>query len=282
LSAEDPLLCAQWNKAERELCVHIMGTIQLEILQSMILERYNIRISFGKPSVIYKETITKPAMGHVDYTMPKPCWAIMDFELTPAPKGSGVHFESAVRDDQIFYRYQSQVRQAIPDALRQGMFGWEVTDLNIRLVAGNHHTVHTHPLDFIVATPMGIMDGLRKAEPILLEPMLSVSVSVPEELGNRIIRDFMQMRGEYDTPVIRDGRFLLEGLLPAATSLEYPVELAAFSSGRGMISMHVSGYRPCPPELGATANRRGVNPLDKAKFILWIRGALENGTDSYI
>jgi len=276
LSAEDPALDVAWIKQERELCVNIMGVIQLEILGSLLKERYNIDASFGAPSVIYKETLKQKGVGFIDYTMPKPCWAILKFEMEPLPRGSGVVFETDVRDDKIFYRYQNQVRQAIPDSLEQGMFGWEVTDIKIRLVDGSHHTVHTHPLDFVVATPMGIMNGLARNGTVLLEPMVKVRLSVPEELSGKVIRDFLDMRGSYDNPAIADGKFTLEGRLPVATSLDYPQRLGAMSGGRGVISMNFDGYEECPSELGKTAKRRGINPLDTAKYILWIRGALAN------
>jgi len=276
LSAEDPALNVEWVKQERELCVSIMGVIQLEILGSLLMERYGMEATFGPPSVIYKETLKQKGYGFADYTMPKPCWAILKFEMEPLPRGSGVVFETDVRDDKIFYRYQNQVRQAIPESLEQGMYGWEVTDVKIRLVDGSHHTVHTHPLDFVVATPMGIMDGLARNGTVLLEPMVRVRLSVPEDLGSKVIRDFLDMRGTYDSPVIADGRFTLEGRLPVATSLDYPQRLGAMSGGRGVISMRFDGYEPCPAELGKTAKRRGINPLDTAKYILWIRGALAN------
>ncbi len=277
LSVEDPALCVEWIPTERELCINIMGMIQLEILESLLTERYDLTATFGKPSIIYKETLKASGFGFVDYTMPKPCWAILKFEMEPLPRGTGVIFESEVRDDKIFYRYQNQVRQAIPDALKQGMFGWEVTDVRIRLVDGEHHIEHTHPLDFIVATPMGVMDGLNRIGTVLLEPMVRVRIVVPEDLGSKVIRDVLDMRGSYESPIIADGRFTLEGRLPAATSIEYPKTLGAMSSGRGVISMTFDGYEPCPAELGATAKRRGINPLDKSKYILWVRGAL---TDS--
>ena len=80
--------------------------------------------TFGPPRVIYKETLKQKGYGFADYTMPKPCWAILKFEMEPLPIGSGVVFETDVRDDTIFYRYQNQVKQAIPESLEQGMYGW--------------------------------------------------------------------------------------------------------------------------------------------------------------
>ncbi len=274
LSDEDPMLGVEWEPTERELCVNIMGKIQLEILTSLLKDRYDLDVTFDAPTVIYKETISTAGYGFVDYTMPKPCWAVMKFYMEPLPRGSGYTFTSNVRDDMIFYRYQNQVKQAIPDALKQGMYGWEVTDIAITLVDGNHHTVHTHPLDFIVATPMGIMDGLNNIGTTLLEPVLNVRIAVPEDMSGRIIGDFITMRGELDSPVIQKGMFTAEGRLPVATSLDYPSELKIMTGGRGFMSASFGGYTECPIELGKTTKYRGVNPLDTAKYILYIRGAI--------
>ncbi|NLD88444.1 MAG: TetM/TetW/TetO/TetS family tetracycline resistance ribosomal protection protein [Clostridiales bacterium] len=277
LSDEDPMLGVEWEPTERELCVNIMGRIQLEIIGSLLRDRYDLEVIFGPPSVIYKETISSSGYGYADYTMPKPCWAVIELKMEPRPRGSGVIFESTVRDDRIYYRYQHQVRQAIPDALKQGMYGWEVTDIAITLVGGSHHTVHTHPLDFIVATPMGIMDGLSRIGTTLLEPMLKVRVTVPEELSGRVIGDFIAMRGELDSPVIKAGTFVAEGILPVATSLNYSQELKIASAGQGFMTASQASYRECPIEMGNTTRRRGINPLDTAKYILWVRGAITEG-----
>ena len=104
----------------------------------------------------------KEAVGFYAYTMPKPCWAVLKFLITPLPRGSGVQYESIVPVRDIMERYQHQVEQALPTALRQGMLGWQVDDVKITLMGGEHHLIHTHPLDFIVCTPIALMDGLRR------------------------------------------------------------------------------------------------------------------------
>lgn len=274
LSDEDPLLDLQWLKEERELHIKIMGVIQLEVLTSLLKSRFNLQVSFGKPSVIYKETPTQAGEGFVAYTMPKPCWAILRFKIEPGERGSGITYASTVREERILARYQNQVEKTIPEALKQGLYGWEVTDLNITLVDGEHHVMHTHPLDFVVATPMALMNGLVNTGTTLLEPMQRFRISVPEEVGSKVLGDILQMRGAFDSPTITRGVFTVEGNVPVATSLEYPIKLGAVSSGRGVLTTQFAGYRECPLELGATTPRRGINPLDQAKYILNIRKAL--------
>jgi len=277
LSAEDPLLQVRYAKALNELQLHVMGTIQLEIIQELLDTRFNMKVTFSKPAVIYKETIAKAASGFVAYTMPKPCWAIMRFEIEPAPRGSGVTFKSTVPVRDILLRYQHQVEQALPLALHQGRLGWQVTDVNITLVDGNHHQFHTHPLDFIVATPWGIQDGLQRGGSTLLEPILETRFLLPPDCVGRVMSDVALMRGEVTHTETDEDRVLMTALIPVATSVDYAATLASATSGRGSMSVKLHGYRDCPLELGATAARRSVDPLDTSKYILAARSALEGG-----
>lgn len=277
LSAEDPLLQVRYAKALNELQLHVMGTIQLEIIQELLDARFGMKARFSKPAVIYRETIAKAASGFVAYTMPKPCWAIMRFEIEPAPRGSGVTFRSTVPVRDILARYQHQVEQALPLALRQGRLGWQVTDVNITLVEGNYHQFHTHPLDFIVATPWGIQDGLARGGSTLLEPILEVRFLLPPDCVGRVMSDVALMRGEVIETQTDADRVLMTALIPVATSVDYAATLASVTSGRGSMSVGLHGYRDCPLELGATSPRRSVDPLDTSKYILAARSALEGG-----
>jgi ribosomal protection tetracycline resistance protein len=171
--------------------------------------------------------------------------------------------------------YQRQVEQTIPLALKQGRLGWEVTDVNIKLVDGGHHLVHTHPLDFIVATPMGIQDGLQRGGSTLLEPILSARFILPSEHVGRVMKDVIAMRGEVVDTVYDGDRVILNALLPVQSSLDYSITLAMFTSDRGAMSVKLHGYRDCPIELGKTAKRRSIDPLDTSKYILAVRGAMD-------
>jgi ribosomal protection tetracycline resistance protein len=274
LTAEDPLLHMVWASDERELIIHITGMIQLEVLQFIYENRFKLAVTFGRPTVIYKETPAAAGYGFVSYTMPKPCWAVMKLFIEPLPRGAGVEFISTVRAEKIAERYQQHIRQTLPTALKQGPKGWETTDLRLTLVDGEDHIFHTHPLDFIVATPMAVLGGLVNTDTVLLEPMLTFSLQTPTDLGGKIIGEILRMRGTYDSPVITDSGFHMEGRIPLAESMDFPQRLAAISGGRGIWAARFCGYEPCPPGLGETQRYRGVSPLDKAKYILHIRGAL--------
>lgn len=275
LEEEDPLLKLQVVKEKKELNIQVMGMIQLEIIETILRDRFNIEGNFGRPSVIYKETPKSSGYGFAAYTMPKPCWAIVRFYIEPLGRGEGVIYESRVRTEDIKLRYQREIEKQLPKALEEGVYGWEVMDLKITLVEGEDHVMHSNPGDFLIATSMGIMDGLSSIGTTLLEPMINYRISVPEDIGGKVLGDMVQMRGTFDSPTIINGKFTVEGEVPVSTSLEYPVRLGILSSGRGVISTKFSGYKECPIELGAVKERQGVNPLDRAKFILYMRNALD-------
>ena len=275
LSLEDPLLQARYVETTGEMLLQIMGRVQLEILQETLETRFGLKVSFGDPTVIYRETIRQQATGFVAYTMPKPCWAVLEFDLEPGPRGSGVTFSSVVPGKEIMPRYQHQVEQALPLALSQGRLGWQATDLKITLIGGNHHLIHTHPLDFIVATPMAIQDGLRRGGSVLLEPVLEIRFVVPSDCAGRVMSDVVEMRGEIRDTAADEDTVTLKALVPAATSIDYSIAFASATHGKGSMSATLHGYQECPLELGKTAPRRGVDPLDMSKYILAARSALD-------
>ena len=275
LSDEDPLLDCKWEKSEREIIISITGQMQMEIISSLLKQRYNLSASFSEPSVIYKETPRSSGFGHEHYTMPKPCWAIVRLNFEPLARGSGVVYDGGkVPNNTCFYRYQEHIRRSFFANIAQGPLGWAVTDFKATLEYAEHHTIHTHPLDFFVATPMAIMNGLTNIGTTLLEPFLKVRISASAEYLGKIIGDITMMRGEFDTPVMIGDSFTVEAFLPVATSLDYPVRLATLTHGKGLFFSSFDGYRECPLELGKTAKRRGPNPLDRAKWILYARGAM--------
>lgn len=276
LSAEDPLLDAEWVSGERALHIRVTGLIQLEVLQTTLLQRFDLSCTFSSPVVLYRETPTQAGTGFVAYTMPKPCWAVLRFYLEPLPPGSGVIYENRVTDhDAILPRYQAQTAKAIAGSLRQGPLGWPVTDLRITLLEGESHNIHTHPLDFLVATPMAIMDGLLRCGTTLLEPMLALHMTFPAECLSRVMGLLLRARGVCEGPLYRGDRVTLEAQAPVATTLDLPTQLAALTGGRGTLGSRFSHWQPCPLELGATTPYRGVNPADRARYILWARSALQ-------
>jgi len=275
LSDEEPYIDAKWENGQKEITINTTGKIQLEVLDNMLKERYALNADFSAPTVIYKETPAQKGFARARYTMPKPCWAVVEFLFEPMPRGYGVSYHGRLPSNQCFYRYQSHIRTSFNNCLEQGLYGWEVTDFKCTLIGGEHHTIHTHPLDFFVCTPMAFMNGLAENGSTILEPLLKIRVSAPEEISGKILSEIIKMGGEYDSPVMRSQTVVTEAIVPVATSMDFPAKLAVLSSGKAVLSQSFYGYRECRDGLEHISPRRGVNPLDRSKWILWARGAYQ-------
>lgn len=273
LSDEEPYMDAKWENGQKEITISTTGKIQLEVMSNLLKERYNLSAEFSPPTVIYKETPSKPGTGLARYTMPKPCWAVVEFNIEPMPRGYGVSYHGRLPNNQCYYRYQSHIRTSFNRCIEQGLYGWEVTDFKCTLVGGEHHTIHTHPLDFFVCTPMAFMNGILQTGTTILEPLLQIRVIAPEDFSGKIFSEIVKMGGEYDSPVIRSGMITIEAVVPVATSMNFPERLATLTSGKAVLSQVFHGYRECNDGLEHISPRHGVNPLDRSRWILWARGA---------
>ena len=275
LCDEDPTLDLLWLRDERALHIRIMGLIQLEILQAILLERFNINARFDEPQVIYKETPVATGEGYDAYTMPKPCWAVVRFRIEPAVSGSGVLYQSEVGVNDIAAKYQHEIERAIPQVIRQGPQGWELTDLKITLIAGEDHVMHSRPGDFTIATHLAMMSGLQQIGTKLLEPVLNYTITAPEIYLGKIVSSLTQMRASFESPEIIKDNCIITGSIPLATSMDYSVKLLALTGGKGKFSSRFSNYAECPEGEGKSTPYRGVSPLDRSKFILKARKALQ-------
>ncbi|MCK5857501.1 MAG: TetM/TetW/TetO/TetS family tetracycline resistance ribosomal protection protein [Bacteroidales bacterium] len=274
LDMEDPLLQFIWFKEEKEFHLKINGWIQIEILQQILKQRFDIDTDFQMPTVIYKETPAKTSIGYEEYTMPKPCWAVVKFEIKPIKGGSGVVFKSQVGVNDILLKYQKEVERTMSKALEQGVKGWEVTDVEITLIGGEDHNVHSRAGDFVIATPMAIMNGLKESGTDILEPIMKFVLYGTDDILGQVSSDMHKMRGVFEQPVFDGDKFKMEGRVPFATAMEYPVQLASRSGGRASIQMQFDGYQKVEDEFAVIREFKGISPLDRAKYILKARKAL--------
>ncbi len=275
LNIEDPLLGFTWFKDEREMHLNLMGAIQIETIKSILEHRFSIEAEFADPTVIYKETPIDIAEGYIEYTMPKPCWAVMRFRVEPGKRGSGVEYISEVGVNDIHKKYQNEIRNTIPKALVQGINGWEVTDLKITLIGGEDHEIHSRPGDFILATPIGILRALENSGTNLLEPVYKFEIKAPEEFLGTIVSDLTKMRATFESPEFENESFKIKGIVPVASSIKYHIRLSSLSGGKGKLRLVFGGYSDCPIEHGKTREFKGVNPLNTSQWILHKRGAFK-------
>jgi ribosomal protection tetracycline resistance protein len=275
LNIEDPQLDFVWYKSEREFHLKILGTIQTEVLKDSLGIRFGIIANFLPPKVIYKETPKTTAEGYVRYWMPKPCWAIMTFLIEPAPLGSGLTFNSKVRTSDISVKYQNEVKRAIPWSLKQGIKGWEVTDITITLLEGSEHRMHSNSGDFLLATPMGILRGLELADTDLLEPMYTFEIKAHQDVLGSISSDLNQMKAQLNAPNFEDNFFTISGKVSVEKAMDYSIKFNATTSGKGRLKLTIDGYQKTNTTEKKIRAYKGVSPLDEAQWILHNRGAFK-------
>ena len=274
LTEEEPLLALDYNTATREMSIRITGVIQREVVEDLLRERYALDAVMTEPRIIYRETPAGPGTGKWAYVMPKPCWAIVELTVEPLPKGSGLVFRSAIKENVLARRYQHHVEMSVYETAAQGIMGWEVTDALVTLTDGMSHNVHTHPLDFFVATPVAFLRALTDSGVTLLEPYVKVEMSAAEDLLGKVISSVVDMRGEFGSPQVENGRFRLEAVMPLSASMDFPLRFRSMTSGKGVYSSAFCEYRPCPAGVSETLPRKGVDPLDLQKWILYRRSAI--------
>lgn len=248
LEAEDPSLNVVWNENLHEIQVHIMGIIQLEVLQQIVEERFNLEMKFGPCEVLYKETITKSEKGYGHFE-PLKHYAEVHLMLEPGTRNSGVVFKSKCHVDNLATGYQNLIGYYINEREHNGVLtGSSITDLNVTLLTGRAHLKHTSGGDFREATLRALRQGIEKAEPRVLEPYYSFKIEVELEHMGRVISDVQKLHGSFEAPDIDENRVIIRGRGPVATFMNYNMELVSFSKGKGNIVLKFDGYDFCHNE----------------------------------
>ena len=245
LEDEEPLLQVKWNEESKEISVQIMGTVQLEILKELMLERFGYRIDFGPCEILYRETILEPVVGYGHFE-PLRHYAEVHVRLDPMPRGSGITFESECPTDALSQNWQNLVRTHVFEKEHRGVLtGAPLTDVRIVLLAGRAHLKHTEGGDFREATYRAIRQGLMHAQNELLEPWYRFSIQAEIALTGRILSDIQKRNGSYEPPENTGELVRINGRAPAVCMMDYPKELTVFTHGKGRISMQFDGYEPC-------------------------------------
>ncbi len=225
-----------------------MGEVQIEILKSLILERFGVKVTFGAGNIVYKETILEPVEG-VGHFEPLRHYAEVHLLLEPAERGSGLQFASDCSEDVLDRNWQRLILTHLEEKEHRGVLtGSVITDMKITLVAGRAHLKHTEGGDFRQATYRAVRQGLRKAKSILLEPYYEFRLEVPTEMLGRAMTDIQRMNGSFGTPQTEGVTTVLTGSAPVALMRDYQTEVAAYTRGQGRMSCLLKGYEPCHNE----------------------------------
>ena len=245
LEEEEPQLHVVWNETLGEIHVQLMGEIQLEVLRSLLAERFGLAVEFGPGGILYKETITEPMEG-VGHYEPLRHYAEVHLKLEPLPRGSGMQFAADCREEVLDKNWQRLVLTHLEEKQHLGVLtGSPLTDVKITLIAGRAHLKHTEGGDFRQATYRAVRQGLMLAKSQLLEPWYAFRLEVPAENIGRAMSDIQRMEGTFDPPESGEETAVLTGFAPVSTMRSYPMEVVSYTRGRGHLSLTLDGYRPC-------------------------------------
>lgn len=248
LEEEEPQLHIVWDENLSEIHAQVMGEVQIEILKSLIAERFHTEVEFGTGNIVYKETITEPVIG-IGHFEPLRHYAEVHLLLEPLERGSGLEFATNCSEDELDRNWQRLVLTHLEERRHKGVLtGSEITDMRITLIAGRAHTKHTEGGDFRQATYRAVRQGLKSANSILLEPVYEFQLEIPQEQVGRAMSDIQRRYGSFEPPVIEGDMAYITGTAPVVTMRDYQMEVTSYTRGHGKFSCTLKGYEPCHNE----------------------------------
>lgn len=245
LEEQEPQMHIIWNERLQEIHVQLMGEIQLEILKTMIADRFDLDVTFDRGSITYKETIAAPVEG-VGHYEPLRHYAEVHLLMEPAERGTGLQFFTDLQRDSLDTNWQRLILTHLEEKVHIGVLtGSPITDMKITLVAGRAHIKHTEGGDFRQATYRAVRQGLRSAESVLLEPWYDFRLEVPAECVGRAMTDLQRMECEMRPPETNGETTTISGSAPVATIRDYQNDVISYSHGKGRLICIPKGYFPC-------------------------------------
>lgn len=245
LEEEDPQLHIVWDERLQEIHARLMGQVQMEVLKSLIQGRFDVDVQMDAGRILYRETIAGPVEG-VGHFEPLRHYAEVHLLLEPLEQGAGLVFATRCSEDLLDRNWQRLILTHLAEKVHVGVLtGSPITDMKITLLSGRAHAKHTEGGDFRQATYRAVRQGLMQAESVLLEPWYDFKLELPAEQLGRAISDLQTMSATFDPPD-SDGEWaVLTGGAPVAAMKDYPLEVAAYTRGRGKFFCSFHGYAPC-------------------------------------
>ncbi len=260
LEEEEPLIQVEYVETRREIRIHSMGDVYLEVLRAQMADRFGLDVSFSESTVLYRETIESPVEGAGHYE-PLRHYAEVHLLISPLPRGSGLVCDSFLSTDDLALNWQRLIVTHLREKVHVGVLtGSPVTDLHITLIAGKAHLKHTEGGDFRQATYRALRQGLMKARSILLEPWVTLDITVPEDCVGRVMSDLSLMGGRFDAPEDTGGSLRrLSAAVPASACSDYRRRLAVFTKGQGSLSSAFLDWEPCADQ-AKVVREKGYDP----------------------
>ena len=266
LEEEDPMLRIVWKEELAEIHAQLMGEVQVDVLKTLVKNRFGVDIELGTGSIVYKETIQKTVEG-VGHYEPLRHYAEVHLLLEPGERGSGMVFDTECSEDLLDKNWQRLILTHLYEKEHRGVLtGSAITDMKITLLAGRAHLKHTEGGDFRQSTYRAVRQGLMQADSVLLEPYYEFRLEIPQEMVGRALTDIQRMSGEFTPPETEDDMAIITGSAPVAAMRDYQMEVTTYTKGRGRLSCIFQGYDVChdaeqvQEAIGYDAERDQENP----------------------
>lgn len=263
----DPLLHFMIDSITHEIILSFLGKVQLEVVCSLLNEKYGVEAAIKEPTVIYLERPRKEAHYTIHIEVPpNPFWASIGLAVTPLPVGSGTEYESKVSLGYLNQSFQNAVMEGIRYGLEQGVYGWEVTDCRICFEYGVYYSPVSTPADFRFLAPVVLEQVLKKAGTQVLEPYLSFTLFAPQEYLSRAYHDAVKYDAVIETTSLKNNEAVLTGEIPARRIGEYRSDLNFYTNGRSVCLTELKGYQETSGE-PVVQPRRPNSRLDKVRHM---------------
>ncbi len=257
MSEEDPTFRARTDEETSQTIISGMGELHLEIIVERLRREFGVDVKVGRPQVAYRETIRTAASAEGKYVRQsggRGQYGHVVFEMEPQPEDKGYEFEDRTVGGCVPKEYVTAVEKGLAEAMNNGILGgYPVIGLKIALVDGSYHEVDSSEMAFRIAASMGFKEAMRRASPVLLEPVMSVEVVTPEEYVGDVIGDLSARRGRIGGMDMRMNTRIVRAFVPLSEMFGYSTDLRSKTSGRAAYSMQFHSYEPMSPELAEKA-----------------------------
>ena len=264
LNEEDPYLNVRYSPNTMKMCVSLMGEVQGQVVEQMIFERFGLKISLQNPTLIHKETPSQEAVATAYYTRVSG----IEVKVTPLPRGNGLVYKSKVSTDILHKKYQRQSERLIMQYIKQGVFGWEVTDAEINIIDGRFDSLGSEPKHFNIAVPLALMRALKASNPIVLEPVSEYTIVFPDSFSSIVIQYVSGLNGVYNIAYTPNNTISISGEAATRNLANAPLTIAKLTSGRGIFYSKVTKYQESYNNQVVENNFYGPDSRNEVTFVI--------------
>lgn len=263
LNEEDPYLNVRFNERTNSIFCSLMGEVQAQIIKTLLDERFDIKVNIENPIIIHKEIPTVNATSKATYTTVSG----IGLEITPLERGNGFKYISKVSTDFLHLKYQRQIKKLIYYYSKQGLNGWELTDMEVALIDGQFDSMGSDPMHFNIITPLALFRCLKQAKMKLLEPIFQFIITTPEKDLSSVIKLITSKNSSFEITKHFDDMITLRGEAPASNMMNFPLELSKITGGRGTYSSYISRYEISNNQ-NASIEFIGPDPRNETTFVI--------------